>query len=92
MLPLDVSVLWQSVLPWASLSYSSLSCLWTCLFYTTASPALDVSVLHQDVLPRHVCPTAASAAFGIACPTAAVLPLDVSVLQQPVIPLGVPVL
>jgi hypothetical protein len=33
----DVSVLWQSVLPWAYLSYSNLSCLWMCLSYTSLS-------------------------------------------------------
>ncbi len=72
MLPLQVSVLWQSVLPSTyvfvlqqpklpletSLSYTSLSC-----FGRVCA-----------VLPRRVCPTAACAAFGRSCPTAARLP------------------
>jgi hypothetical protein len=87
-LPLNVSVLRQSVLPWTYLSYSCLNCLLTCLSYCTpASPDLHESILQQAVLPRSVFPAAACADFGRVCPAAACDPLDVPVQQQPELPL-----
>jgi hypothetical protein len=85
-LPIDRSVLQYCTCDCAAskllkfLFYSSLCCLWTCLF--TAACAI----------PRRVCSVAACAIPGRVSSQQPVLPLDVSVLQQPVLPLDVSVL
>jgi len=94
-LPLNISVLHQPVpqLPLYSmcLSYSSLCCLWTCLWSSLSytSPVLqpelplDVFVLQQSVLSLDVSVQQTVLPAVIGYTAAYMLPLDVSFLQQP---------